>query len=89
MTGKKTTPAMVGWRQQRRLWLPEFYQHGVYRVERGVDLFADLACALTPVKTSEKENIYLRTSQHYLTRYEDEQNDLGLDHAVDKTGEQL
>ena len=33
--------------------------------------------------------IYLGTREHNLARHEDEQYNFWLDHAIDKTGEQL
>ena len=88
-----------GHNARKRLWFSELAQHGVNCVECGVDLFSDL---IRPTKETSSvtasymvascpsaSNNYLCTREDDLARNEDEQDDLGLDHAVDETREQL
>ena len=88
-----------GTKARTLLWFPELAQHGVNCVECGVDLFSDL---IRPTKETSSvtascmvascpsaSNNYLCTREDNLARNEDEQDDLGLDHTVDETREQL
>lgn len=55
-----------------RLWLAELGEHGVDRIEGGINLLADLG-----------------TGEDDLTRHEDEEDDLRLEHAIDEAREKL
>ena len=86
-----------GTNARKLLWFPELAQHGVNRVECGVDLFSDLrrpTRITRSVKASyvvascpSASNNYLCTREDNLARDKDEQDDLGLDHTVDETRE--
>ena len=90
----------VGRESAARLGLAELAEHRVDGVERCVDLLPDLLVGEGSVSITHRNILedtsglgrtdnYLSTREDDLARHEDEQDDLGLDHPVDETGEEL
>lgn len=74
----------------RKSWFPEFAQHRVYRIECGINLLSDLVNqSQRHARNHTWQITYLCARKHNLTRDEDEEHDLRLDHAIDETREQL
>ena len=92
--------AAAGHARRERLGLAELAEHRVDGVERCVDLLPDLVVGEGSVSIHEQErnpgeldlgwmDSYLGTREDDLARHENEQDNLGLDHPVDQTREEL